>query len=113
MEVLTFFGTVSESPVDAYVLKRLLWLFPVVVDLSRRPGMPLSKGINGGGNSAVVKSHSSGKTKLDNLFGKKEELVPFQRSKNAENKKNHPIEEYKDKSGMVKINTDRLSYQFF
>ena len=39
--------------------------------------------------------------------------MPFQCSKNAENKKNHPIEEYKDESGIIKINTDRLSYRFF
>ena len=71
MEVFTFLGADSEPLVDEYVLERLLWLFPFVVDLQRRLAMSLNKEINGVVNSAVVTSHSRGKTKLDNLLRKK------------------------------------------
>ena len=42
----------------------MLWLFPVVVSLPRRPDMSLSKEINGDLNGAV-------EIKIDNLFRKK------------------------------------------
>ena len=71
MEVFTFLGADSEPLVDEYVLERLLWLFPFVVGLQRRLDMSLNKEINGVANGAVVKSHSRGKTKLDNLLRKK------------------------------------------
>ena len=71
MEVFTFLGADSEPLVDEYLLERLLWLFPFVVGLQRRLDMSLNKEINGVVNGAVVKSHSRGKTKLDNLLRKK------------------------------------------
>ena len=50
-----------------------------------------------------MKSHCRGKTKLVNLFRKKKgQLVLFQSSKNAENKKNHPFQEYKDETNVNK-----------
>ena len=64
--------------------------------------MSLSKEINGDVNGAVVKSYSRGKTKLDNVFRKKGKLTRFQCSINAENKKNHPFKEQKDKTQINK-----------
>ena len=78
LEVFTFLGTDSEPVVDEYILEHLLWLFPFVVDLPWQPEMSLKyRNKWGPKNDAFVKSHSRGKTKLDNSFKKKESWHQF------------------------------------
>ena len=52
-------------------------------------------------NDAFVKSHSRGKTKLDNSF-KKRRADTNSTLKERRNKKYHPFKEYKDKTHINK-----------